>query len=350
MLNGHRLPCVVGVLVLASAVVAQETVLPPEPAKLTAYAFVSVRSTKLASKATRLGVVQACRKAVPQERFASLTVATEGNLKDAQLKASAEGAKVFLHVSVGAPKRITCARRVPIRRGRRRGSGSIEQPFYTLRVPVMVEMSIPAGNPWRSVRTVKITSAQAAGAEDDFPADDKDISKAWPQTAAKTVTTACEQVLVEYFLRNIKLRAIECDPAPAAGDDDDDQVPSTVVKFELVNRSHCRVLDATVTVESYDRQFKRWEPVGAPRGLRRWLGRRAGQGRTGQATDLRWPVPAIVDSGEKAFSEERPVPEAIFNAMNSEKCRIVLHATPATTTLKPPTYPAALKPTPKPNP
>ncbi|HUU22691.1 MAG TPA: hypothetical protein VM389_09170 [Phycisphaerae bacterium] len=348
-----------GLAALALAAPAQEaaTTAPAGPRKLTAFAFVTVQPSKLASKATHLSVATACRQAVPAERFEKLTVPTDEKLADAQRKASAERADLFLHITVGAPKGVTYTRRVPIRAGRWRGSVDVEEHYYTLRCPVMVEMGIASGTAWRTVRTVTMTSAQAAGAEDEFPEDQTDISKSWPAAAGKTVRAAVERMLVEHFFRQAKLRAIECEPLAGGGDGDEgaDAGPRTVVKFELANRSHCRILDATVTVETYDSQHDRWDPVGAPRGLSRWIQRRFGGGGggdrgEGSPENLSWPVPAIVDSGQTAFSEERPVSETVFHAMNSEKCRIVLHATPATTTLTPPAFAAPLKPAPKPVP
>ena len=346
-----RLLCLAAAAALTAPASAEDApTTRPEPRKLAAFAFVTVRSTKLASKAVHQAVAAACRKAVPAERFESLTVPADGSLKDVQRQAGAEGAKLFLHITVGAPKRMTYTRRVPVRAGRWRGKVEVDQPYYTLRCPVMVEMSIPGGPAWRAVKTLKMTSAQAAGAEEELPNDRKDLSKAWPDTASRTVRAAVERTLVEYFFRHVKLRAIECEPVPRADEPPgaDEPGPQTLVKIELTNRSHCRVLDATVTVESYDRRHKRWEPVGAPRGLARWIQRRFGRRRSGgegRPGDLHWPVPAIVDSGQKAFSEERPVSEALFHAMNTEKCRIVLHATPATVSLRPPAQPAPLKPT-----
>ena len=324
---------------------------PQEPKKLPAYAYVTVLPTKLASKAAHLAVAKAARSAIPAERFESLTVVGQGSLAEARAQAAANNAKLFLHVIVGRPRRIPYTRKVPVRHGRWRRTVTVEEPFCTLRCPVTVRMSIPGGNPWREVKTIKMTSAEAAGAEEELPKDTLDIAKTWAETARLTTRAACEKVLVDYFFRNVKLKAVECEPIePVRAEDaqtgEENQKPvQSYVKIELLNRSHCRILDATVTVEIYDSRFKRWEPIGAPRGFWRWLRRRIKK-RPATRT-VQWPIPAAVDPGERAFSEERPVTEKVFQAMKNRKCRLVLHATPAARTLRPPAFPHPLKPTAK---
>jgi len=93
---------------LAAAGRAEDApVTPPQPEKLTAFAFVTVRPTKLASAAVQQAVAAACRSAVPAERFESLTVSTDASLAEAQRKATAAKAQVFLHVTAYPPKGIT---------------------------------------------------------------------------------------------------------------------------------------------------------------------------------------------------------------------------------------------------
>ena len=340
------------------AAAADKPTVPVAPKKLIACAYVTVRETKLVSKATREFVAKTAREAIPAERFESLTVIKEDALAEARIMATAHKADVFLHVIVGEPKGIKYTRRMGagpgrgrIGRGRRRRrTVTVEMPFWTLRSPVTVELSIADGKKWRPVRTTKLTSAEVPGAEEELPSGNEDISKAWPKAVGGTTRAGCEKALAGYFLRYVSLKPVKCGPA-AAGDGGEDEkdaeAPGTLVKIELTNRSHCRILDATVTGEKYNESRKRWEAIDAPGGIRIRLPRRRRRGAEPDAQRLAWPIPADVDPGDKAFSMEVPVSDAVLLAMKNKKCRMVLHATPAVWKLHQPTHRHPLKPPPK---
>lgn len=327
----------------------------PEPQKLVAYAYVTVRPSNLASKATHKFVIRAAQRAIPAGRFEKLTVATEGTLNEARKKALGEKAQIFLYVIMGEPTKITYRRRVRVRRGwGRRGSVSVPQPFCTLRTPVVVELSAAPKGQWQQVGTVKLTSADVAGAEEESPRDIKDISGPWGRAARTVVPAGCERAINRYFLRHVSLRAIECEPAKSgSAGGEDAQSARTPIQIELVNRSHCRILDATVTAEQYNESRKRWEPVGASGPIQRLLDvldRRTGGDGSGAGQpdgEIIWTVPAGVDPGEKALSRKMGVSDAVLLALRGKKCRLVLHATPAVWTLRPPGQPHRLKPVPK---
>ena len=73
-------------------------------------------------------------------------------------------------------------------------------------------------------------------------------------------------------------------------------------------------------------------------------------GGTATGKNITWEIPAIVDPGEQGVSYEQTITDAILLNLKSGKARVVLHATPLMTTLRPPRYLHALKPRPKPKP
>jgi len=358
---------------LASAEPATQPAAPARPKKVTAYAYVTVRPPRGASKATKAFIAKAVADAIPAERFERLTVGKAKTLAKSKIAAVEAKAQVFLHLICAAPRLVEFTqkigsatvmyqvgprrrRRRPWRRGRGDG-GDLEITLYTVRTPLTVEMSVAAGAQWRAVRTVRLTSAEVPGAERDEARKPEDLTQPWARALGLMTPAACQRALLLHFLPNVTLRAVECepvDPAKADADAEDEdgrepQAPQTLVKMELTNRSHCRITDASVTVERFNEARKRWEAIDGPRGLQAWL-RRFGRNRDRNAKTLSWPVPADVDPGEKAFSEKRPVGEGIFQAMKKRKCRLVLHATPVVWSLRPSRLAHALKPAPKPTP
>ena len=329
-----------------SAVVGDKPAVRAEPEKLIACAYVTVKETKLVSKATMAFVTKTAREAIPAERFESLTVIDDGTLPEARIRATANKADVFLHVTVGQPKAIKYTRRLGRGFARRRRGRTVAVAFSTLRSPVTVELSIASGKQWRPVKTTKLTSADVPGAEEEVLRGREDVAKAWPKGVRETVRVGCERALGGYFLRNVTVKAVRCGPAEVidGGEDDDEaEPPGTLVKIELTNRSHCRILDATVRGEKYNESRKCWEAIDAPNWLRR-IGRR---GRRRGGEPLEWSIPADVDPGEKAFSMEVPVSDAVLLAMKAKKARMVLRATPAVWQLRQPTQRHPLKPPPK---
>jgi len=361
---------------VVSADPATQPVAPAPPQKVTAYAYVTVRPPQGASKATQAFIAKAAADAIPTERFAKLTLGKEDTLAKARVAAIQAKAQVFLHLTCAAPQIVEFTQKIgsatvmhQIRRRRPRGwrrgrgdggDGDIEITLYAVRTPLTVEMSVATGTQWRAARVVRLTSAEVPGAERDEGRKPESPTKPWAQALGLMAPVAVERALLLHFLTNVQVRAIECEPvdpdkadAPADADDKNarqPQVPQTLVKMELTNQSHCRITDASVTVERFNEARKRWEAVDAPRGLREFLRRFGRNRRDREATTLSWPVPADVDPGEKAFSEKRPVGEGIFQAMKNRKCRLVLHATPVVWTLRPSRLAHPLKPAPKPTP
>ena len=328
------------------------------PQKLPAWAFVTVRGEGGASKAVVADVEKRARQAVPAERFDKLTVTAEGTPEEAQTKALADGAKVFFSVTVLEPKAMNFPQRTTVRFGRR--GQTIERDVYVLRTPVIVEMSIAGDNRWEKVITVKASSADVPGAETEQFNKPESVTDDWLKAAGPVVRYAVDKALADYFFRCAKLLAVECEPpaadaaapkaadGPAGGQDNENAKPGSVVKIELTNQSHARVIDAQVTVEQFNKQFERWENVAEPQGLPRWMKRfRPPDRQRKPGPEIGWPVPADVDPGEKAFSEERPVTDEVFTAMKNKTCRLTLRATPAVWTLRPPSTPATLKPAPE---
>ena len=327
---------------------------PAEPTKLTACAYVTVRRTDLVSKAGLVRVEKAAREGIPEQRFGKLTVIAEGTLLEAKRKAADEEANVFLHVTVGEPARIRRRQTRTFRWGRHSRRMGFDSPMSTLRCPMTVELSTPEGKAWRQAATVKLTSADVAGAEEDVPGDRTDIAEPWAKSVRRLARAGCEKALASHFLRNVTLKAVECEPSDVKDAADKDALKS-FVKVELLNRSRCRIADATVTTERYNARMKRWEAIDAPRGLTSWLERRFGRREDARKEDagqgaetIRWPIPGHVDPGGKGFSEPRPVGEKTFMTMRKDKCRLVLHATPLIWRPGPPKGPPALKPTPDP--
>ena len=185
---------------------------------------------------------------------------------------------------------------------------------------------------------------QAPLAEVTIASDEKDITEKWGRGVKVTTLAAVETVLNEYFLRGVTLKAVESKPV-GSGADDDDAAFKPMVRIELTNRSHCRVIDAAVTVQQYNKQRKSWDELGGS-GRSEDRGRR-GEARAEQPKAVRWSFRAIVDPGEKAFSEELALPGDVFETMRRTGCRFVLHATPAARKLIQPGTLHLLKPPPK---
>ncbi len=343
-----------------------------EPKRLTAYVHLSVTPPQGASKAAEGFIARTAAEALPKERFAAITVGDQESLTEARAAALKTDADVFLHLTFAPPKVVRFKQAVGrgpfvlppggwrpgMRRGPgRRGGDPPEITVYTVRTPLALEMSVRIGTRWRLARTSHLTSAEVPGAETDEFNAPEELTKAWGAAVRLMTPAACERALLLHFLPNITVHAIECEPlspkkaprpADGGGSADAPDVPQTLVKMKLTNRSHSRVEDATVTVERYVEAPQRWVAVDAPRGLAAWL-RRHGRRRRDDTT-LIWPVPALVDPGQTAFSEERPVGEDIYQAMKRRKCRIVLHATPVVWSLTPSRTPHRLEKTPDPKP
>jgi len=328
-------PAVVGQVTTQSPEPAEPTK-PAEPRRLTAYAYLTVVPPPGATKTTKAFIAKTAGNALPAERFESITVGTEENLAAARAAAIAAEADVFLHLTLAAPKLAQFAQTT--RWGRR----SRTMPVYVARTPLVLDMRVRNGAYWLTTRIVRLTSAEVPGAErDEFRRPDGNAASAWGRALRLMVPVACERALRLQFLPNTTVRAIECDPddVDAAAPADMPDAPQALLKTELTNRSHCRIADATVTIEQYNKGRQRWEAIDTPRGLGGWLRRYAERGRDDTTVTLAWPIPAAVDPGQKAFSEVRPINEGVFQAVKRATCRLVLHATPLVRTLTPPRTP-----------
>ena len=329
----------------------------PQPRRLKVYAFVTVKPVAGAAKATIEYVTRMATKGIPEELFEEVTVLADCPVTDARRKALGAKGDVFLHVKVDPPQQLTQTIKHTYRlprgvgggrwggRGGRGGGGAgrgtvtVDRSIRILRSHVQVEMSIRNAGSWRRVKQIKLSSADAPPAEAGDIANDTDITEKWGKGVKVTTRAAVERAVNEYFFRNVTLRAIEGEPTAPAGDDE--APPKPTVRIELVNRGHCRITDATVTVEKFDTNRKRWEPMtGAAAGG-------GGRGGRASASSPVWAFPADVDPGEKALSEAVELSVQMFKAMTRERCRFVLHATPGVFKLVQPLTPHKLKPTPK---
>ncbi len=331
------------VMTLGSAAVGQvttgsdesaESAEQAEPRRLTAYAYVTVLPPAGASKTTKAFIANAAGQALPTERFASVTVGTEDDLAAARAAAVVAEADVFLHLTLAGPTVGQFTETV------RWGRVGRTVTVYVARTPMVLELRVRNGANWLTPRIVRFTSAEVPGAEqDEYRRPGDNAASTWGRAVRLMVPVACERVLQLQFLPNTTLRAIESDPddvdAPAPADAPD--APQALLKTELTNRSHCRIADATVTIEQYNKARRRWEAIDTPRGLGGWLRRQDPRRRND--TTLVWPISGEVDPGHKAFSEIRPINEGIFQAVKRATCRLVLHATPLVRTLTPPRTP-----------
>ena len=338
---------------------------PPELKKLKAYAFVTVKPVSGAAKTTIAFVMKTARTSIPAAAFGELIVVTEGKLDEAKGQARDAKADVFLHVVVDNPKRVTLPVRWPLGAILGGRGGRSSRSISTLRTHVGVQMSILNAGNYRRVKSVKLSSADAPPAEAGIIANDTDTTAKWATGVKITVPAAVERALGEYFFRGVTLKAVQSAPEDVDVDDIDLDAgpPKPKIRIELTNRSHCRVTDATVTVERYDTNLKRWEPIDGyfrlgPRGDRGGRGGRGGRGDAGgrgfqlQAVTNgsgKWTFLEEVEPGEQALSEEQEVAINIFNTMTGKtQCRFVLHAAPAVGKLIQPAVLHKLKPRPKP--
>jgi len=353
-------------LIAFGAVPAADSVAPasqPAPERLTAAVYVSVAQTDLASKAVHASVRKAVAEGVPSGPFEKIIVVDDATTSEAKRTARSKGANTFFQVAVGTPERITHKHSFRFRVGRRNRNITFDDARQSLRSKLNVEMSVLIGQKWQAARRLAITSAEAPPAEEERLKADESIAEAWVKGVKLTTCAAIERMLHEHFFRGVSLRAVELDPSKSAGggEGDEDKPLGPSVQIELTNRSHARIVDATVSVEFFDEKLKIWRlpgtssprpgwgAPGRPRRGGRQNPRMPGPGMFGGAGKAEsWEVPAIVNPGEKALSYAKTISEDLYMDMKDakRKARFVLHATPMVWSLLPSRYLHPLKPTP----
>ena len=194
----------------------------------------------------------------------------------------------------------------------------------------------------------------------------------WGDGVKATVPAAVYRTLREYFFRGVTLKAEKVKAEKLKPDDIDPEAgpPKAKIRISLVNRSHSRIIDAVVTVQRYNSQRKRWEPIdGYERLGAGGRGGRGGRGRGGRgggggggrgiaeaaddapvAGHLTWKFAEDIDPGEQVMSGELALTATLLGVMNRAKCRFVLQGTPAVETVLQPKTPRKLKPKPKADP
>ena len=356
------------VLLSAASVGAAEAEKPkPQLRKLKAFALVTVKPVAGAEETTAPYIIKLAKEAIPAGAFEQLTVLTEGKLDAAKTQAREAKADIFLSIVIANPERV----KIPLPPvaallgGRGRGGRRRRRTIDVLRTHVAVQMSVLSGAKWKPVKAVKFSSADAPPAEAGLIMPNTDIAEKWGAGVKATIPAAVYRTLGEYFFRGVTLKAEKVKPEKKLKPDDIDPEagpPKAKIRISLANRSHCRIIDAVVTVQRYNGQRKRWEPIDGYERL--GVGGRRGGGRGGRGGrgiaeaddaaaefgDQTWKFAKDIDPGEQVTSAELALPATLLAIMNRAKCRFVLQGTPAVETVLQPTRPRKLKPKPKADP
>lgn len=295
------------------------------PKMLTAYAYVSVKPIPGAGDEMMAYTAETARSSIPGVLFKKLTVVSQGTVEQAMERALKAGADVFLHLRVNPPKKIKHTFRAQVWNPSEDGSRMdgkpimVLVPVYFLRTYLTVEMSVATSGKWKRGRRTKFSSADAPPAEAGMIISETDIEKNWTKGLKITVPAAIGQAINKRFFRGVTMRIfrIRRDSSRSGKTKGGDNKPSQVgVQIELSNRSRTRIVDPTVTVQHYDGDLKRWEPI-------------ASYFDATMPAAPKWTFSgAAIEPGGKGVSEWVMLSLSDFRTLKKRKCRFILRAGP----------------------